>query len=558
MRQMNFENLKQNPFFLDEDAVAWVKSTFETMSLEEKIGQIILDGSTELVNERRPMELSGFHRMVTHSPEHLVSSAEQMQKSAKIPMLLSADMDHLSYSINPQGTPFTNQMGVAATDDPQMAEKMGIVAARECKALGFNWSFTPVVDINYNFKSPIVNIRSFGSDPDKVLRMASAYVKGMQKEGVAACLKHWPGDGMDDRDQHNIMSINSMDMESWRNTYGKVYKKLIEEGVMSIMSAHITLPAYYREKDPDFPFEKILPGSLSKELNQDLLRGELGFNGLIITDASIMGGYNAKGSRKELLPMSIESGCDMLMFVKNYEEDIAALMNGLKEDRLSERRLDEAVIRVLGLKAALRLHQRRQKNEEAPTETERAFLGCREHQRWLSEVVDKSITLVKDTQKLLPLSPDRYKRILLIQGQANGQFGEKKNLGFEKQLKEQGFYVEVYDHKEQISSDKFDLVVFAVARECIMVRDNTRIDMIDLMGDIMCAMDRYWDEIPSLVISFGSPYHLYDFPHCKTYINAYSSVEPVKKAVAEILAGKKAFQGKNPVDPFCGLESTRF
>ena len=191
-------------------------------------------------------------------------------------------------------------MGVAACDDPAIAEKMGIVAARECKALGFNWSFTPVVDINYNFKSPIVNIRSFGSDPDKVLRMASAYVKGMQKEGVAACLKHWPGDGMDDRDQHNITSINSMDMESWRNSYGKVYKQLIEEGVMSIMSAHISLPAYYREKDPDFPFEKILPGSLSKELNQELLRGELGFNGLIITDASIMGGYNANGNRREL------------------------------------------------------------------------------------------------------------------------------------------------------------------------------------------------------------------------------------------------------------------
>ena len=330
---MSFDILKQNPFFLDEDAIAWVKSAFEVMSLEEKIGQIILDGSTELVNEKRPLELSGFHRMVTHSQEDLVSSAEQMQKSAKIPMLLSADMDHLSYSINPEGTPFTNQMGVAACDDPAIAEKMGIVAARECRALGFNWSFTPVVDINYNFRSPIVNIRSFGSDPDKVLRMAGAYVKGMQKEGVAACLKHWPGDGMDDRDQHNIMSINSMDMVSWRNTYGRVYKKLIEEGVMSIMSAHITLPAYYREKDPDFPFEKILPGSLSKELNQELLRGELGFNGLIITDASIMGGYNANGSRRELLPMSIESGCDMLMFVKNYEEDIAALKDGIREGR---------------------------------------------------------------------------------------------------------------------------------------------------------------------------------------------------------------------------------
>ena len=364
--------------------------------------------------------------MVTHSQEDLVSSAEQMQKSAKIPMLLSADMDHLSYSINPEGTPFTNQMGVAACDDPAIAEKMGIVAARECRALGFNWSFTPVVDINYNFRSPIVNIRSFGSDPDKVLRMAGAYVKGMQKEGVAACLKHWPGDGMDDRDQHNIMSINSMDMVSWRNTYGRVYKKLIEEGVMSIMSAHITLPAYYREKDPDFPFEKILPGSLSKELNQELLRGELGFNGLIITDASIMGGYNANGSRRELLPMSIESGCDMLMFVKNYEEDIAALKDGIREGRLSEKRLNEAVIRVLGLKAALHLHQRKQRKEEAPTETERAYLGCSEHQRWLLDAVDKSITLVKDTQKLLPLSPDKYKRILLIQGKANGQFGDEK------------------------------------------------------------------------------------------------------------------------------------
>lgn len=554
---MKFEILKQNPFFLDEDAIVWVKSTFNDMSLEEKIGQIILDGSTELAYERHPIELSGFHRMTTHSPEYLVSSAEQMQKNAKIPMLLSADMDHLSYTINPQGTPFINQMGIAATDDPKMAERMGIVAARECKALGFNWSFTPVVDINFNFKSPIVNIRSFGSNPDQVLRMASAYVKGMQKEGVAACLKHWPGDGMDDRDQHNIMSINSMDMESWRNTYGRVYKKLIEEGVMSIMSAHIALPAYYREKDPDFPFEKILPGSLSKELNQDLLRGELGFNGLIITDASIMGGYNANGSRKELLPISIESGCDMLMFVKNYEEDIAALKEGIREGKLSEKRLDEAVIRVLGLKAALCLHRRRQRKEEAPTERERAFLGCGEHKRWLSEAVDKSITLVKDTQKLLPLSPDKYKRILLIQGKANGQFGERKELGFEKHLKEQGFSVEVYDHKIH-SAAEFDLVIFAAARECMMVRDNTRIDMIDLMGDIMCAMDRYFGEIPSLLISFGSPYHLYDFPHCKTYINAYSSVEPVKKAVAEMLVGKKTFQGTNPVDPFCGLESTRF
>lgn len=554
---MSFDILKQNPFFLDEDAIAWVKSTFDAMTLEEKIGQIILDGSTELVNEKRPLELSGFHRMVTHSPEQLVTSAGQMQKNAKIPVLLSADMDHLSYSNNSQGTPFTNQMGVAACDDPAIAEKMGIVAARECKALGFNWSFTPVVDINYNFKSPIVNIRSFGSDPDKVLRMASAYVKGMQREGVAACLKHWPGDGMDDRDQHNITSINSMDMESWRNSYGKVYKQLIEEGVMSIMSAHISLPAYYREKDPDFPFEKILPGSLSKELNQELLRGELGFNGLIITDASIMGGYNANGSRRELLPMSIESGCDMLMFVKNYEEDIAALKDGIREGKLSEKRLDEAVIRVLGLKAALHLHQRRQRNEEAPTETEQAYLGCSEHQRWLLETVEKSITLVKDTQKLLPLSPDKYKRILLIQGKANGQFGDEKELGFEKHLRDQGFSVEVYDHKLHTAAE-FDLVIFAAARECIMVRDNTRIDMINLMGDIMCAMDRYFGEIPSLFVSFGSPYHLYDFPHCKTYINAYSSVEPVKKAVAEMLAGKKTFQGKNPVDPFCGLESTRF
>ncbi len=554
---MNLEILKQNPFCLDEEALNWVQTVFKEMSEEEKIGQVIQDGSMELRNIQRPLELGGFHRMVTHSPKALRDSAEEMQKNARIPKLLSADMDHLSYGINPEGTPFTDQMGVAACDDPEIAWMMGIVAARECKAMGFNWSFTPVVDINYNFKNQIVNIRSFGSDPDRVLRMASAYVKGMQGEGVAACLKHWPGDGIDDRDQHNIPTVNSLDMDTWRKTYGRNYRQLIREGVMTIMSAHIMLPAYYREKDPAFPVEKMLPGSLSKELNLELLRGELGFNGLIITDATNMGGYGVNGRRRELLPMSIENGCDMLMFVKDYEEDIRALKDALNDGKLSRRRLDEAVTRVLGLKAALGLHRKKKAGKYAPLPREQALLGCEEHRKWASKAAERSITLVKDTQRLLPVLPDRYRRVLLIEGKATGQFGDPKELGFAAELRAQGFVVTQYTPRIRITSDQFDLIIYAVAQECIMVRDNTRMDMIRLMGDIMSAMERRWDDIPLMFISFGSPYHLYDFPYIKTFINAYSSVEPVKKAAAEMITGKKPFFGKNPVDPFCGLESAR-
>jgi len=554
---MKLEMLKQNPFFLDDAALAWVESVFNSLSTEEKIGQLLLDGSTRKVNKKRPVEMAGFHRRTTHSPDYLKESAHKMQRNAKVPMLLSADMDYLSYSINPEGTPFVNQMGAAASNDTKTAERMGILTGRECRALGFNWSFTPVVDINYNFRSQIVNIRSFGSDPDKVLSMASAYVKGLQSQGVAACLKHWPGDGVDDRDQHNIVSINSLDMETWRKTYGRNYRRLIEEGVLSVMSAHITLPAYYREKDPDFPVEEMLPGSLSKELNLDLLRGELGFNGLIITDASSMGGYNACGRRKELLPMSIQNGCDMIMFVKDFDEDFAAIKDAVQEGRLSRERLNEAVLRVLGLKAALKLHEQKENNSFSPTPEERAYLGCGEHRKWSAEAVDGSVTLVKDTQRILPASPGQYRRVLLIEGRAVGQFGERKKLNFKKNLASQGYLVTEYSRGVKITKEQFDLIIYAAAQECIMAKDNTRIDMAALMGNNMLAMERYWDDIPSILISFGSPYHLYDFPHSKTYINAYSSIEPVKQAAAEMVAGNKPFKGTSPVDPFCGLENAR-
>ena len=362
----------------------------------------------------------GIHRFTGIPPEILRQHAEYLQENSSIPMLLSADIEFSESGSFQSGTVLPNQLGVAATGDPEAAKHMGAIAGREGKYCGFNWSFSPVIDINYNFNSPIVNTRSFGSDPDTILAMAREYILSMQSEGMAACVKHWPGDGMDDRDQHLVTTRNSMEMNNWRNTYGRLYKTMIDSGVKTIMSAHITLPAYYREKYTDVTPDKILPGTISRELNIDLLRGELGFNGLIISDATGMAGLTSQGLREKIVPMVIENGCDMFLFSVDDDMDFSLLIKGVESGSLSRERLDDAVTRVLALKASLGLHR----NNFLPDESDKEiFLRTKEHSELEKKIAEKSITLVKDTQHLLPLSLEKHLRILLIQQERKGSFG---------------------------------------------------------------------------------------------------------------------------------------
>ncbi len=223
--------------------------------------------------------------------------------------------------------------------------------AEEARAIGINWSFTPVIDINAAFRSAIVATRGFGSDVDTIEQQALAQIAEFQAAGVAATVKHWPGEGYDDRDQHLVTTINPLTMDQWNASFGRLYRAAIANGVMSVMSAHIALPAYILSKNPDAGVEAYRPATTSRALNIDLLRGELGFNGLIVSDATPMAGFGAWGPRAEMLPEVIENGCDIILFSRDAAADVALITEAVADGRISARRLDEALTRVLGLKA---------------------------------------------------------------------------------------------------------------------------------------------------------------------------------------------------------------
>ncbi|MEJ2759172.1 MAG: glycoside hydrolase family 3 N-terminal domain-containing protein, partial [Anaerolineales bacterium] len=367
-------DLSSKPFNLSDEDILWVEETKNALSLEEKIGQLFDVQCYDMTNfvslgqydarsafEKALKYHAGGLHLFGFTPESTKSFQQKIlndvQRSSKIPLLISGDMEKGGAWGAFDGTNFGTQMQVAATNDEEVAQRYGEVIATESTAMGFNWHFGPVVDINYNFRNTITNTRSFGDTPAVVTKFATPIIKTIQSFPMAACAKHWPGDGVDDRDQHVVLSINSMSMNEWRDTYKKVYKDTIDAGVLSVMSAHIALPSFYEELGIIDVEKKHTPGSLSFELNQKLLREELGFNGLIVSDATPMTGMESYCPRNELVPRSIAAGVDMFLFVLDLEYDFNAMLEGFNKGIITEERLDEAVTRILGLKATLRLHK---------------------------------------------------------------------------------------------------------------------------------------------------------------------------------------------------------
>ena len=323
---------------------------------------------------------------------------------------LEAGADGLCFT---HGTRIGSPMAVAATGDADLAYRLGLACGREASALGVRWAYSPVVDMDLNFRNPITNTRTFGSDPDRVARFGTAYIKGVQETGVAATAKHFPGDGVDERDQHLVTTVNDLSCEEWDATYGRIYKACIDVGVMAVMVGHIALPAYSKKLRPGIRDEDIRPASLAPEITTTLLRDKLGFNGLVATDATVMAGMMMAMDRAQAVPGAIAAGCDVFLFTRNLAEDFGYMRAGVESGLLTEERLTEAARNVLALKAALGLHQRTQEELIPAAETAQAALGTAEHRAWARECAERSITLVKEEAGVLPLSPDKTKRVLV-------------------------------------------------------------------------------------------------------------------------------------------------
>jgi len=550
---MHDDQLRAKPFNLDAAAIAWVRDTLKRLSPDDKIRQLFNLRSAG--NDPAMLEAQQAFRpgSITRVPgpdwpaERDVIAA--FNRQAPVPLLVSADLEGSRMSL-PGGGEFPNPLALAAIDDVATTSAISIAMAQEAQAAGINWSFTPVLDINARFKSAIVATRGFGSDVPTIERHALAQLRAFQANGVAVAIKHWPGEGFDDRDQHLVTTVNPLSMEDWEANFGRLYRGAIDAGAMSVMSAHIALPAFIREGNPDAGVELYRPASISRDLNEGLLRGRLGFNGLIVSDATGMAGLKAWSTRAQYLPELVAAGCDVILFVDDMERDYGFVAAALEDGRLTWERVDEAVTRQLAMKAALGLH-------DGPSAVPKVDHAA--NKRLAEDAAKRAPTLVKDTQALLPLDLERHKRVLVFSTGIIFPFMPNPlPFALPEMLRARGFDVTLAGKGQWVDPKDYDLVLYLFGEETLLTRGHIFLDWLRLNGDFISAMQRYWTDVPTLLISFGYPYYLYDAPRAPTYVNAYSTTETMQRAVVDALLGNHAWNTRSPIDPFAGDEQARY
>jgi beta-N-acetylhexosaminidase len=334
------------------------------------------------------------------------------------------------------------------------------------------------------------------------------------------------------------------------------------------MAGHIVLPAYIRKLNPAIQDKDMLPASLSAELLTGLLRGRLGFNGLIVSDATTMAGMNIPMPRERLVPACIAAGCDMFLFTRNMDEDLRFMKRGIEKGVITEGRLQEALERILGMKAALGLHTKQREDRLRVQSTDaRKIIEKGEYLSWADECADKSITLVKEEKGVLPILPEKYKKILFYAIESSQGFGYSVRVGavdeLRKGLAARGFEVALFDTSAgqegrlKPSTDfvgTYDLIIYAANLGTKSNQTTIRIEWAMPMG---INVPVYQETIPTIFISLENPYHLLDVPRIKTFINTYNSSPVVLDNLIRKLTGQSAFSGKSPVDPFCGKWDTR-
>lgn len=555
-------DLTKKPYHLNEDQIAWVEETIKGMSDEEKVGQLFTNlfffggdafSGNNLTNEEilKKYHIGGV-RYMNGSPEAVQGLLNELQSKTKIPLLVATNCDSGGDGAVKGGTYISSGAQSEASRDTWNAYHAGLVSAREETALGVNVNFDPCVDILKNWRNTIVNTRAYGTTAEDVIRYTNAYVEGLKAErDVICCVKHFPGDGTEERDQHLILGVNELSVDEWEESFGRVYRNHIENGVEMIMAGHIALPAYQKVLNPALEDKDILPATLAPELIQDLLKEKLDFNGMVITDASHMLGMSSAMRREDYVPAAIAAGCDMFLFFNNMEEDFNFMLQGYHNGVISEERMTDALRRILGLKAKLNLHIKQAEGTLLKSADELAIIGCQEHLEWQKEAADRAITLVKDTQQNLPINPVDHKRVRLyyLDGEKGGIMDADDTVlnRFVHELTSRGYEVTVNDGNSRIKGRTLEYreqVDFALVVANVIgygAQNNYRIQWKVAMSN---EVPWYVHEVPTVFVSTNYTTHLHDATMVKTFVNAYHGNENSVKAVIDKLEGRSTFKGQ--------------
>ena len=587
-------NLRAKPYCLSDADIAWVESTIAAMTDEEKVGQLFWQLTASQEEDYLKELMEKYHlggcRYNGMPGEKVLAQNRILQKYAKVPVFIACNPETGGSGVCSDGTFVSSQVKLGATGKPEYAQAMGRVSGAQIAATGCNMAFAPVVDITYNWECEEILTRAYSNDPEKVAAMGYAYMQGLfETEGVASCAKHFPGNGQDYRDAHLSNNVNHFGLEKWMATYGKVYKTLIDGGLQAIMGGHILMPEYMKELHPDITPEQLRPATLCPEIMTDLLRNKLGFNGMVVTDASHMVGMTNQMKRKDMLPLAINSGCDMFLFFNDPDEDFAAMLDAYRTGVISEDRMTEALTRILGLKAAMGLNKKAKDALCPSDDVLHAALNNPEFKAVAPAVSKDALTLVKYKQPgVLPLTPEKTKRVMIVDvkgaegpmaalmAMAMGGGKDRKTPAqkLQDRLNAKGFEAFIYESpldqmkKKIAAGEKPSMNMYFAGKNAIadfVAGQDVVITLFNVSnGHPAFGLSKgggeipwYVHELPVVGISVSKPTMLADCPMLQTYINTYDANDDTLDALVDaLMTGPEAFKGTDPIDAYCGMIDT--
>jgi beta-N-acetylhexosaminidase len=540
---------------------SWADSLLSTLSLREKAAQLMMpwvlsdfapEGSPSYQRIVEMVEEQGVGGVILSvgSPTEAAAKLNELQSRASVPLLVGADLErgagyrfrgavYLPGAISLGGaTEFPSLMAVGATGDETLAREMGRITAREARALGIHTPFAPVLDVNNNPDNPIINVRSFGEDPHEVARLGRAFIVGAQEEGVIATGKHFPGHGDTETDSHLDLPVIRVARERLEAVELLPFRAAIDAGLGGIMTAHVTVP--------NLNGGGTLPATLSKAVLTDLLREGMGFQGIVFTDAMDMFAIDRRFPRGEATVRAVEAGADVILMPPDVGLAVQALVEAVEEGRLTEDRLDQSVLRVLRAKEKVGVHLDR----EVPIREVSRRVGIPSHEAVAQEIAERSLTLLKNERNLLPLLGTRSARVFSVTFRRASDLlaGRFFNAGLRARYPrlvtaelDRNTPPELYRALRQRARAS-DLVV--VSLYVSVVTSSGSVAIPEEMAEFIQELARA--NRPHVVISFGSPYLLSEFPDAQAYLLAWSGTEVTQKAAARALFGEIPIQGRTP------------
>ncbi|MGJ5819415.1 glycoside hydrolase family 3 protein [Paludibaculum fermentans] len=472
-------------------------------------------------------------------PYQMAAFLNRMQKLAKTPLIVGGDFERGASMRMTSTTQFPHLMAYGAANDLEATFQLGKATAREARAMGVQWVFAPDADVNNNPDNPVINTRSFSENPQVVAAHVKAFLEGAKsdpKVHVLTTVKHFPGHGDTATDTHLGLGVVTASKERMEQVELVPFKAAIEAGVDGVMSAHLHVPAYESEK---------LPATVSKNILTTLLREELGFKGIAVTDAMNMQGLTSQFPAGESAVRALEAGADLLLVPANAQESVRAILAAVKSGRLTQKRVDASVLKILNAKVHVGLN----KKKLVDVETLSDEIDSPEDEESAQHVAEKALTLVKNEGALLPLrNPGGSCHYILSAGRFSTQ---GRDLADQLRAGLRGAKVQLLD--PQLPQEEFgQLAQAAAACETVVVEAYVTASAsqgnVVLSGNYPAFVEKLLaGGRPVVLVAFGNPYLLRTYPNAPAYLATYTTVAPSETAVVKALAGELTVDGKLPV-----------